>query len=75
MESLDALLRDITDLREDTIDPCDRWATSEPAGPTISPLDAGRCLLDPRRTAIYLRGVHGAIQKAQQRLRSLAYGA
>ena len=33
----------------------------------MSPLDAARCLLDARRTAIYLRGVHGAIKEAQRR--------
>jgi hypothetical protein len=65
--SLDRLFRDITGVREDTVDPRDRSAISAPAGSAISPLDAGRCLLDPRRTAIYLRGVHGAIQEAQQR--------
>jgi hypothetical protein len=67
VESLDGLFRDITGMREDTVDPRDRSAISLPAGSAISPLDSGRCLLDPRRTAIYLRGVHGAIQEAQQR--------
>jgi hypothetical protein len=65
--SLDRLFRDITGVREDTVDPRDRSAISLAAGSAISPLDAGRCLLDPRRTAIYLRGVHAAIQQAQQR--------
>jgi hypothetical protein len=65
--SLDRLFRDLTGLREDTADPRDRSAIAAPAGTAISPLDAGRCLLDPRRTAIYLRGVHAAIQEAQQR--------
>jgi hypothetical protein len=65
--SLDRLFRDITGLRENTADPRDRSATSIPAGSAISPLDAGRCLLDPRRTAVYLRGVYHAIQEARQR--------
>jgi hypothetical protein len=65
--SLDRLFRDITGLREDTVDPRDRSVTSMHGGAALSPLDAARCLLDPRRTAIYLRGVHGAIQEAQQR--------
>jgi hypothetical protein len=65
--SLDQLFRDITGMREDTIDPRDRSATSALMGSAISPLDAGRCLLDVRRTAIYLRGVHAAIQEAQLR--------
>jgi hypothetical protein len=64
--SLHGLFRDITGTREDTVDPRDRSATSVRAGSAISPLDAGRCLLDVRRTTLYLRGVHGAIQKAQQ---------
>jgi hypothetical protein len=61
------LFRDITGLRENTVDPRDRSATSLSAGLAISPLDAGRCLLDLRRTSIYLRGVYDAIQEAQQR--------
>jgi hypothetical protein len=65
--ALDRSLRDITGLREDTIDPRDRSAASMPAGSAISPLDAARCLLDARRTVMYLRGVHGAIQEAQRR--------
>jgi hypothetical protein len=65
--SLDRLFRDITGMREDTADARDRSAISLAAGSAISPLDAGRCLLDRRRTAIFLRGVHAAIQEAQQR--------
>jgi hypothetical protein len=64
--SLDRLFREITGLRENTVDLRDRSASSVAAGHAISPLDAGRCLLDPRRTAIYLRGVYHAIQEAQQ---------
>jgi hypothetical protein len=65
--SLDRLFRDITGLRETTVDLRDRSATSVPAGSAISPLDAGRCLLDSRRTAVYLRGVYHAIQEARRR--------
>jgi hypothetical protein len=65
--SLDELFRELTGIREDAADARDRTAIALAAGSAISPLDAGRCLLDPRRTAIYLRGVHGAIQEAQQR--------
>jgi hypothetical protein len=65
--SLDRLFRDITDIREDTVDPRNRSAILVPAGSASSPLDAARCLLDARRTAIYLRGVHGAIKEAQLR--------
>ncbi|HEX3094593.1 MAG TPA: hypothetical protein VHW72_18285, partial [Candidatus Angelobacter sp.] len=64
---LDRLFRDITGIREDTVDPRDRSTILVPAGSASSPLDAGRCLLDVRRTAIYLRGVHGAISEAQLR--------
>src|SRR5215813_3376766 len=65
--SLGQLFRDITGMREDTVEPRDRSATLAPSGSAISPLDAARCLLDARRTAIYLRGVHSAIQEVQQR--------
>jgi hypothetical protein len=65
--SLDQLFRDITGLRENTLEPRDRLGSSLPAGSAISPLDAGRCLLDVRRTAVYLRGVYDAIQEAQRR--------
>ena len=65
--SLDGLFRDITGMREDTLDPRDRSTIPVRSGSAISPLDAGRCLLDARRTTIYLRGVHDAIQKARQR--------
>jgi hypothetical protein len=67
LASLDRLFRDISGLRENTVNPSDHSATSLLAGSAISPQDAGRCLLDARRTAVYLRGVHGAIQEAQQR--------
>jgi len=65
--SLYRLFRDITGLRKNTGDPRDRSAISLSAGWAISPLDAGRCLLDLRRTAVYLRGVYDAIREAQQR--------
>jgi hypothetical protein len=65
--SLERLFRDITGLCENTSDLRDHSAISIPAGVAISPLDAGRCLLDARRTAVYLRGVYHAIQEAQQR--------
>jgi len=64
---LERLFRDITGIGEDTVDPRDRSAILVPAGYASSPLDAGRCLLDVRRTAIYLRGVHSAIKEAQLR--------
>jgi hypothetical protein len=64
---LDRLFRDITGIREDTTDPRDHSAILVPAGSASSPLDAARCLLDARRTAIYLRGVHDAIKEAQLR--------
>ena len=64
---LDRLFRDITGIREDAVDPRDRSAILVPAGAACSPLDAAHCLLDLRRTAVYLRGVHSAIKAAQQR--------
>jgi hypothetical protein len=67
MASLYRLLRDITGLHENMADPRDGSAISLPAGSAISPLDAARCMLDVRRTIVYLRGVYGAIREAQQR--------
>jgi hypothetical protein len=64
---LERLFRDIIGVREDTVDPRDHSALLVPAGSSSSPLDAARCLPDVRRTAIYLRGVHGAIKEAQLR--------
>jgi hypothetical protein len=64
---LERLFRDITGIREDTVDTRDHSAILIPAGSASSPLDAGRCLLDVRRTAIYLRGVYGAIKEEQLR--------
>lgn len=64
---LDQLFRDITGIREDTADPRDHSAILLRAGSASSPLDAARCLLDARRTTIYLRGVHAAIRQAQLR--------
>src|SRR6478752_3491209 len=65
--SLDRLFRDITGLSENTTDVRDRSAISLSAGSAISPLDAGRCLLDVPRTVAYLRGAYAAIQEARQR--------
>jgi hypothetical protein len=67
MAFLYRLFRDVTGLHKNTADPRDCSAISLPAGSAISPLDAGRCLLDLRRTIIYLRGVYDAIREAQQR--------
>jgi len=65
--TLDQLFREITGMREDTAGPRERSAILAPAGAASSPLDAARCLLDVRRTAAYLRGVHAAIQEARLR--------
>jgi hypothetical protein len=65
--SLYRLFRDITGLSKHPIDPLDCSTISLSAGSAISPLDAARCLLDARRTAVYLRGVYNAIREAQQR--------
>jgi hypothetical protein len=66
-ESLYRLFCDISGLRKNTSVPHDRSAIPLSTGSAISPLDAGRCVLDARRTAVYLRGVYDAIQEAQQR--------
>ncbi|HEY4676775.1 MAG TPA: hypothetical protein VIJ01_06425 [Candidatus Angelobacter sp.] len=65
--SLDELFRDITGMREDKIEQLDSAIALPSGGAAISPLDAARCLLDSRRTAMFLRGVYAAIQEAQRR--------
>ncbi len=65
--SLHRLFSGITCLHENTADPSEGSAITLSSGSAISPLDAGRCLLDFRRTAVYLRGVYNAIQEAQRR--------
>jgi hypothetical protein len=67
LTSLDQLFRAITGLNENTVDLRDRSAISLSAGSAISPLDAASCLIDVRRTTVYLRGVYHAIQEARQR--------
>ena len=65
--SLYRLFCDVSGLRESTVDSRDSSAIPLSAGSAISPLDAGRCLLDARRTVVYFRGLYHAIQEAQQR--------
>jgi hypothetical protein len=67
VESLYRLFCDITGLHKNTIDLRDSSDIPLSAGTAISPLDAGRCLLDQRRTAVYLRGVYDAIKESQRR--------
>jgi hypothetical protein len=67
MAFLYRLFCDITGLHKNTADPRDCSAISLPEGAAISPLDAASCLLDLRRTTVYLRGVYDAIREAQQR--------
>ena len=65
--SLYRLFCDISGLQESAIDPRDGLAIPLSAGLAVSPLDAGRCVLDVRRTIAYLRGVYDAIREAQRR--------
>lgn len=44
-----------------------RGSTGLPSGLAISPADAASCTRDARRTAVFLRGVLGAIREARQR--------
>ncbi len=62
-----ALLSRICEM--DTDDPHveDSRETLLPTGKAISPLDAGRCLLDFARTTKFLRGVRAAIDQTQSR--------
>ena len=64
--SLHALLLRTSGLEDD---PTARLESTLPSGRALSPIDAGRCVLDPIRTAVLLRGVNAAITAARERAR------
>lgn len=64
--SLHGLLLGLSNLEHD---PESRLESTLPSGRALSPLEAGRCALDPVRTAVLLRGVCAAIAAARERAR------
>lgn len=50
-------------------DPAAHRESTLPSGRALSPFDAGRCALDPVRTAVLLRGVRAAIAAAREHAR------
>jgi hypothetical protein len=65
--ALYALFSQITGVGDESLDPADRTNTVLAFGRAVSPLGAGKCILDFARTAQFLRGVCAALQAAQQR--------
>jgi hypothetical protein len=66
-DALFRLLADSTALQVEDLESADQAATMLPSGRAISPVDAGRCLLDDCRTAVFMRGVVAAIEAAGRR--------
>jgi len=64
--SLHGLLLHVSDLEHD---PESLLESTLPSGRALSPLEAGRCTLDPVRTAVLLRGVSAAIAAAREHAR------
>jgi len=62
-----ALCSSITGIGDDSIGADDAGGSRLPGGEAIAPLDAARCVLDPRRTSRFLRGLHAAILQARKR--------
>ena len=64
---LHAVFAELSNVSEDStaadVDRETRLAT----GVALSPRDAARCVLDTRRTVMYIRGIHSAIQQAVDR--------
>jgi hypothetical protein len=62
-----SLCSSITGIGDDPTDADDADGTRLPGGEAIAPRDAARCVLDPRRTSRFLRGLHAAILQARTR--------
>jgi hypothetical protein len=65
--ALHALFLRASGMQADSPEHADSRETLLGCGKAISPLDAGRCVLDYARTTKFLRGVKGAIGDAQRR--------
>lgn len=61
------LFSQITGVGDDSDAPADSVNTMLPYGRAVSPLGAGKCILDFLRTAQFLRGVYAALRTAQTR--------
>ncbi|MET0398964.1 MAG: hypothetical protein ABW277_19385 [Longimicrobiaceae bacterium] len=62
-----SLCSSITGIGDDTTGADDADGTRLPGGEAIAPRDAARCVLDPRRTSRFLRGLHAAVLQARTR--------
>ena len=66
VQQLYALLCDAAGIDDDRQTTDLRTQTMLPTGKAVSPLDAGRCVLDSMRTATFFRGVVAAVEDARR---------
>ena len=67
-----SLCSSITGVGEHSAHADDADGTRLPGGEAIAPRDAGRCVLDHRRTSRFLRGLHAAVLEARARFPGVA---
>ena len=65
---LHGLLSELSGVGDDSGGADDGRESRLPTGTALSPKDAARCVLDFRRTASFMSGIHAAIQRAVQRI-------
>ena len=67
VQELYALLCDVAGIDDNRLTSDLATQTILPTGKAVSPLDAGRCVLDMTRTATFFRGVVAAVEDARRR--------